>query len=323
MMVGVNVSSFRLKKKNSRKDVYIPFYSNFSNYRDDCKYSCEDVIGVIEEFYKSKITPEQMEYHKKYFGVKNGSFKIEEKNDRVYVFFTVICGGYGLKSDITDIDTNKVLFEKKVNNADVKDFRVMFAFEKNQEGFVIDKGAILFQVIGLHGVKTLTTAAFKDFLSKNFNITPFFYTLSTRQAFEKLVENGSFKKIHLIKNQVNPKFSSMFGINCGKEVRTVALTKIKEKQGFVDKLLQFATSDKEVYEIDDNQYDDISLTVDVAGRIKTTSIKELHSFYMVDELPNSVINKEGEIIIPEMDNALIERANSYLDNIVEGSETDE
>lgn len=323
MMVGVNISSFRFKKKNSRKNVFIPFFSNFSGYKEDCKYLCDNVISVIKEFYNSKLKPEQIEYHKKYFGVKNDSFNVEERDNRIYVSFTVICGGYGIKADITDINTDKILFNKKANNADVKDFRIMFAFEKNQEGFIITKGVVLFQVIGQYGVKSLTTSRFKEFLSKEFNVTPFFYTLSTRQVFEKLVEKGNFKKINLIKNHVSPKFSNMLGINCGKEVRTVALTGIKEGKGFVDKLFGFATSGKEVYEIDDDEYNDISLTVDVGGRTKTTSIKKLNSFYIVDELPKTVMNADGEIIVSEMNNAMIERANNYLDNIVEGEEIDD
>ena len=182
----------------------------------------------------------------------------------------------------------------------------MFAFEKNTEGFEVKKGLVLFQVIGQYGVKTLTTQKFKEFLSSKFNVMPFFYTVSTREAFEKLIENGSFKKLHLIKNEVDPEFSNMLGINGGKEVKTIALAGIKEKKGFVDKILDLATSDKEVYEIDD-EYDDISLTIDMGGRTKTTSIRDIRSLYIVEKV----------------NAAMIEHANDYLDNIVEGDEIDE
>lgn len=319
MVVGVNVASFRFKKKNLKKEEFISFYSNFSKNKENCIYSCENVIQIIEEFYKSKILPEQLDYHKKYFGTKKGSFKIEEKNNRIYISFTVICGNYGIKSEITDIDTNEVLFKRKVNNADVKDFRIMFAFSKEQKGFIINKGIVLFEVIGQYGVKTLTTKKFREFLSNDFQIIPLFFTVSTREAFEKLIENGSFKKINLIKNEVAPEFSNILGINCGKEVRTVALTSIKEKKNFVDKLLTLATSNNEVYEIDD-KYDDISLTIDIGGRTKTTSIKDIDSLYIVEELPEDVLDIDGEIIIPNIDNAMIQYADDYLDNIVEGDE---
>ncbi len=322
MLVGVNISSFRFKRKNSKKEEFIPFYSSFSQYKEDCNYKCNSVIKVIEEFYKSKELPEQIDYHKKYFGTKKDSFIIEEDENRVYISFTIICGAYGIKSDITDINTNKILFERKINNADVKDFRVMFAFEKETEGFNIYKGVILFQVIGQYGIKTLTTNKFREFLSNEFNIIPSFYTISTREAFEKLVENGSFKKIHLIKNEVNPEFSNMLGINGGKEVKTIALAGIKEKKGFINKILDLATSKKEVYEIDD-EYDDISLTIDMGGRTKTTSIKDIRSLYIVEQLPDDVMNTDGEIIISRINRLMIEHANDYLDSIVEGDEIDE
>lgn len=151
---------------------------------------------------------------------------------------------------------------------------------------------------------------------------PFFYTVSTREAFEKLIENGSFKKLHLIKNEVDPEFSNMLGINGGKEVKTIALAGIKEKKGFVDKILDLATSDKEVYEIDD-EYDDISLTIDMGGRTKTTSIRDIRSLYIVEQLPEDVMDVDGEIIVEKVNAAMIEHANDYLDNIVEGDEIDE
>lgn len=319
MVVGVNISSFRLKKKYTKKEEFIPFYSDFSKNKDDCIYSCDNIIDVIEEFYKSKILPEQLDYHKKYFGAKKDSFKIIEKNDRIYVSFTVICGAYGIKSEITDIDTNEILFKRKTNNADVKDFRIMFAFARNQDTFEVNKGVILFEVIGQYGVKTLITNKLREFLSNNFHVIPFFYTVSTREAFEKLVEKGSFKKINLIKNEVSPNFSNMLGINCGKEVRTVAVASIREKKNFVDKLLNFATSDKEVYEIDD-EYDDISITIDMGGRTKTTSIKNFSSLYIVEELPKDVLDIDGEMIVQKIDDAMMQYANDYLDNIVEGDE---
>lgn len=322
MVVGVNISSFRFKRKNTKKDEFLSFYSNFSQYKEECSYSCDNVISVIEEFYKSKILPEQIDYHKKYFGTKNDSFTIEESNNRIYISFTIICGAYGIKSDITDIDTNEILFERKPNNADVKDFRVMFAFEKNTEGFEVKKGVVLFQVIRQYGVKTLTTQKFKEFLSSKFNVMPFFYTVATREAFEKLIENGSFKKLHLIKNEVDPEFSNMLGINGGKEVKTIALAGIKEKKGFVDKILDLATSDKMVYEIDD-EYDDISLTIDMGGRTKTTSIRDIRSLCIVEQLPEDVMDVDGEIIVEKVNAAMIEHANDYLDNIVEGDEIDE
>lgn len=322
MVVGVNVSSFRFKKKHAKNDEFLPFYSSFSQYKENCVFNCENVIETIKAFYDSKILPEQIDYSKKYFGTKKDSLIIEEIDGRKYISFTILCGAYGINSEITDIDTNEVLFKRKINNADVKDFRVMFAFENDEEGIKIYKGVVLFEVIGQYGIKTITTDKIREFLSNNFNVMPFFYTISTREAFEKLISNGSFKKINLIKNSVNPEFSSMLGINCGKEVKTVAVSGISEKNHFIDKLLNFATSDQEVYEIDDT-YDDISLTVDIDGRTKTTSIRDIRSLYIVEKLPEDVLDIDGELNVIKINEAMKNYANDYLNNIVEGDEISE
>lgn len=319
MVIGVNISSFKMKKKNTKKGEYIPFYINFSQYKEECKYQCKDIIQVLEEFYNFMITPSKNDHYQKYFGTKKDSFKIEEKNNRVYVSFTVLCGAYGINSNITNIDTNKILYNRKLNNADVKDFRVMFAFAKKQEGFEIKKGVVLFQTIGQYGIKTITNSKFTQFLSNELNVIPYFYSVSTREVLEKLVKYGKFKKINLIKNEVSPEFSNIFGVNCGKEVRTVALTSIREKKNFIDKLMDLATSGKEVYEIDDS-YNDIKLTVNINGRTKTTSIKDINSLYIVEELPNDVLDIDGKIIISKINNAMMKYADDYLNDIVEGDE---
>ena len=44
MVVGVNISSFRFKRKNTKKDEFLSFYSNFSQYKEECSYSCDNVI---------------------------------------------------------------------------------------------------------------------------------------------------------------------------------------------------------------------------------------------------------------------------------------
>jgi len=319
MTVGVNVSSFRLKEKNSRKDEYISFFTNLSQYKETCIYLCDNIIALLETFYKLRLKSEQLVNYKKYFRTEEDSFIAEEKNNRIYVSFTILCGAYGIHSNITNIDNDKVEFNRKANNADVKEFRVMFAFSKDQRGFEIKKGVVLFEVIGQYGIKTLTTSIFKEFLSTQFNLMPFFYTVCNREAFERLVENGNFKKINLIKNEVSPEFSNMMGINCGKETKSIALTTIREKRNFIDKLLNLATSSEEVYELDD-EYDDISLTIEMGGRTKTTNIRDIRSLYIVESLPEDVLDIDGALNVSNMNKAMMEYADDYLNNMIEGDE---
>lgn len=317
-MIGVNVSSFSFKYRNKKKD-YIPFDSNFSCLKKDCPFSCNNVLELIREFYNARLSPEKIDYYQKYFATKENSFKIEENDNRIFIFFDVLYGAYGINSDITNVDTNEVEFNRKLNNADVKNFRVMFAFSKRKPGYDIVKGVVLFQVTGHYGVKTMVYSKFKDFLSKNFNVTPIFYTISSREAIKNLIKKCNFKKVTLIKNEPQPEFASIWGINCGKETRTYLLRNIKEKQKFGDVLINLLTSDKQVCEIIDG-YDDISFTVDNNGRSKTIRVDNLDNISLVENLPEEVLDVDGKIITSKIDNYMMNIANDYLKDMVEGVE---
>lgn len=322
MELGVYVATIRLRKKNSKKINNIPLNSDLSEYMDDCKYTGYNFEKAINEFYNSKISQERVEDLQKYFGVKKDSYIKSEDNDRVYIAFTISCGAYGIKSDVINTETGKKEFDKEINHADVKNFRVMISFKKNKPGYNVTKGIILFQTLGQFGIKMITISKLKEFFSKNFNITPIIYSASTKDTLSKIIENGGLKSINLIKNKANPDFSNMYGINCGKEKRTILLSEVREKDGLINKLMDMSTSKDEVYEFD-GECNEISLTVSFANRQRTVNIKDLNSFSIIEKLSNDVINKSGEIIVKKIDEEMMRYSNDYLDNIVDGEVSDD
>lgn len=322
MEIGVSIATIRLNKKNSKKDKSITFYSDLSEYIENCKYYDCNFEHAIEEFCKSKIHNERVEELQKYFGVKKDSYKKVESDEKKYISFTVTCGSYGLKSNITNTDTGNIDFEREINHADVKEFRVMIAYKKNRPGYSVKKGVILFQTLGQYGIKMITIKKIKDFFSNNFNVTTEFYNAATREAFERIIENGGLKSINLIKNKANPNFSNLYGINCGKETRTILFSGVKEKQSFISKIMDMATSKDEVYEFD-GEYNDISLTINVGKRQKTVKIRNLNSFYIVEELPKGVMDESGLIIIEKIDKEMISYSNDYLNTLIDGDEVND
>lgn len=43
MVVVLTYQVLGLKKKNAQKEEFIPFYSNFSNNKKECIYSCKNI----------------------------------------------------------------------------------------------------------------------------------------------------------------------------------------------------------------------------------------------------------------------------------------
>lgn len=324
MTIGVNITTFTLRKKYSRKkDEYIPFYSDFSQYKEDCIHHNVTMIDVIKLFHNSISQNERIDNQSKLFGANPNSYIIKEKNGKIYISFTVNCGAYGIKSELTNINNNEKVFDRKIEHADVKEFRVMFVFNKNQEGTIITKGMMLLEVIGPYGIKSIIMHKIMSFFSNIFNITASFNTATNRETLESLCNNGNIKELQLIKNEPSAKYSNMFGINDGKEVKKIIVSQVNQKKTMVDRLVEIgeklSTGDNAIYEIEDEIYNDVSIKVKVADRVKTVSLRDINNIYIVESLPDNVVDEEGKLNVNNMDIALANRANEYLKNLVEGS----
>ena len=79
-------------------------------------------------------------------------------------------------------------------------------------------------------------------------------------------------------------------------------------------------SDEDIEDDYDDEYDDISITIDMGGRSKTTSIKNFNSLYIVEKLPEEVLDIDGEMNVPKINYAMAQYADDYLNNMVEGDE---
>lgn len=324
MNIGVNISSFQFRVKNKKKDPIVPFFSDFSEYNKNRfigKNNVIDVIDAIEQFYNENQSPKLVNRYKKYFFTQKNSYSSKDDDNIITIAFTICCGDYGIKSDIISVDTQQIVYNKMMNNADVKDFRIMFVFHKNSnvkhDDKQVYKGIVLMEVIGKYGIKTITYSIFREFFSNCFNIIPTFNSLASEEELRQLIKNGAFKQVHLIKNKTNSPFSSMFDVNGGREETTINLIKFKNTDKFVNKILSLISQEQTVYEIGD-KYDDISFTIKANGKIKKISVRNIENLYLVEDLPDDVLEKDGTLIPKKMDFAMLQRALPYLNNLVDG-----
>lgn len=322
MNAGVNINSFQFKVKNSRKDTTVPFFSDFSENNKNCLLGKNNVIEAIKKFYTENQSPKLINRYKKYFFTKKDSYKLTDDGNIITIAFTICCGDYGIKSDIISVDTQEIVYNKSINNADVKDFRIMFVFHKNKNIIHDDKqvykGIVLMEVIGKYGIKTITYSIFREFFSHYFHVIPIFNSMASKDELEQLIKNGAFKQVHLIKNKTNSAFSSMFDVNGGREETTINLIKFKNTETFVDKILSLISQEQELYEIGNTYYNDLSFTVKTNGRTKKISVRNIEDLYLVEDLPDDVLERDGTLVPEKMDFAMLQRANSYLSNLVDG-----
>lgn len=313
---GMMIGSFFLKKSFSRGNEKIYNLNQKYEYikEDDIVVSFTDVFEIIKLFCEENYLNSNDEKKMKTFSVKKDSVK--EYNGDTYraLSFTVISGGYGLESDLTDSNTNKILFHRHAHIADNKKFNLLFFIPKDIEDTYVSKGIVIFQTIGTYGIKMHTIKKMKAFFI-NIGLTLETRSISVRTLIEKLIEQGNLYKITLIKNRISPNSADNMFINIG-----------REEQSFIKPVLQSTwlqqllflfdgMSEDGIYEIDGDEFDDIKVQFKLGEHTRTVGLKNIDKFSIVEDFPETIY-KNGRYDEQKLINYMIETANSYKEKMI-------
>ena len=311
---GLMICSFYIKDKFSRKEDLKLLNKTISTSSEDYN----NVFEIIKEFcvrFKDYYDDDQK---MKMFSIDQSSISTIDENTYSYITFEINSGAYGIESRITNRKTREVKYKRETDDADIKKFHCVVFVPKDNEEIQVNKGIILFQTLGAFGVKSLTTQYIKSFLSE-LDLSFFTRSVSTRLFLEKLINDNKLQKITLIKNSINSDSTDNIITSTGREETIYYKPRIKES--WVSKLLDFADGKRDqsdVFEINDNTYENIKLTFSVNDdntRIKTVGLLELDNFSMVEEIPKSVFNN-GKYKKETLIKYMIEKAEEYSEKIV-------
>ncbi|WP_347987273.1 hypothetical protein [Methylomonas sp. AM2-LC] len=148
-----------------------------------------DVYNLLKSYIDSHINFKIVEEHKQVFRFNSVVFN----SDKRIIYGWLQVGMYGIKTDIINIDTGEVDFEKAVNNAEVINHFVYFYLPKN-----LNKGIALLHAHGLHGVKTLFFELFSKYFNQVTKLNLQMNPLSYEKAVNKWMD-GNIVEIRLNK----------------------------------------------------------------------------------------------------------------------------
>lgn len=282
---GLLICSFYLKNKFSREEEELIEL----NQGHDCEgQRYKDFIDMFSGFaseYKELTDDEKL---MKMLSVDEKSLSYEER-DEYYIEHGIIhSGSYGTASDITDKDTKEVRYRRRVEDADIKPFSFMIYVPKDSGQQKVVKGLLLFEMIGSFGVKTITVKHMKKYFSEKCGVTLETRSISVRAFLEKLLNNDHLNRVTLIRNAVSKDASDNMFANTGREEKTYIKPTLQEK--WIQKLLRYVEgkSDEDIFEINDELYDDIKLNFSHAGRNKTVRLNDIDHFSLIEDVPDSV-----------------------------------
>ncbi|MCR5196510.1 MAG: hypothetical protein K6D38_09330 [Pseudobutyrivibrio sp.] len=279
---GLLLCSFQARKKYSGDDSYIglnmPYEFN-NNYYNNFEEMLLAFIRECEDFHDN-------ENLMKMFAISKGSVQITDRGNYRIISCIVLSGAYGIKSEMTNKDTKEVVYERKPEDADIKQFQLLIYIPKDAGCNEVVKGIFAFETIGNYGVKTITMENMKKYFSECLGLIVQTRSISVQIFIEKLLREERMSRITLIRNVISPDPSDSILIAAGREEKTYIKPRIKDE--FIKKVIGYiggSISDKQVLEIDDEEYGDIKFTFNHSGRIKTVSLRAIDKFSLIEDLP--------------------------------------
>ena len=203
--LSLRAYSFSFKKwKGKNPEQTLPLNAKviFNRLQDgeERTYEYTSAFDLIVDFIGANTDVDDKEVRQQLFNCSFDSTNQGETDTYRYLIFTVYAGYYGYASKLVNRKTKSTVHKKSRDEADVKPFYVVVVIPKDTEISKAQRGLILFQEIGIYGVKTVTTKAMQEFFSKKLGLTFRTQNLAPDFYLKKLFESGMIQKIKLARN---------------------------------------------------------------------------------------------------------------------------
>lgn len=287
--LSITACSFHTRKKNKKGIEGICSLNNPKIYKDRKKKQQKEFKNFMEvfiDFWESHNKYSNYLEEQKLFSFDENVKIIGEEPKYSYFMGKINSGAYGIESEITDIETNEVVYKKKEKDADIKQFYFFIAIPKKNDKYEVEKGIIIFQNIGGFGIKTITMNYLKGYLNEYFDTSIYSGNICPEIFVERLLENR-INKLTVIKNNVSKDTSDNIGIGYGKQ--EVSYSQLIIKDSMKEKLIKFAKSNNRVFEIEDSKYDQVKVNVeDASGRVRTINLNNINKLSVIESIPKEI-----------------------------------
>lgn len=288
--LSITACSFHTRKKNKKGIEGICSLNKPKLYKDKEKKEEKEFPNFMEVFMdfwgRHGEYNNYIEEQKLFSFDKSVKIAGEEAN---YMYFMgkINSGAYGIESEITDIETNEVVYKKKDKDADIKPFYFFLAIPKKNDKYEVEKGIIIFQNIGVYGIKTITMNYLKEYLAEYFNISIYSGNICPEVFVERLLKDSKINKLTVVKNNISNDTSDNIGIGYGKQ--EVSYSKLIMKDSMKEKLINFIKSQNRIFELEDSKYDQVKVNVeDAAGRVRTINLNNINNLSIIESLPKEI-----------------------------------
>lgn len=318
--LSLTACSFHLKKTNSKGyakvfNLNTPFDLQLEDYG---KNHYEDSSELFISFFENHKTLIKDDSKQQSFRCEYDKKNYRETDMFRMYYIKIYSGIYGSSSDIIDGNTEKIKYKKKSSDIDTRAFYLMIIFPKDNEKVTVQKGMFIFQNVGQFGVKTITTTLMQKFFSNKFGITLKCNTIAPDLFVKKVIRKDNIKKLLMIKNIKSRDLADNIDIGYGSEIREISNLCFNEKtwSKIMDKIRYVAGGKYNLFEFEQQNYDNLKVIVEIGGRPRTINLHNLENLSIIEGIPDNIKMADGHPNLPMLIDHFQKVATEYLKEMV-------
>ena len=302
--ITISIYSFSLRDKRTQEVLNLNNQGIFNNL-------LAQFCNRFEDEYNNNETLEKV-------------FKIEEYRDtncdtfntRI---FKIKSGKYGISSEIVDTDTGEVAYVRDESEADVMPFYFSMAVPTNDS----DTGLIIFENVGIYGIKSIFKDSFKEICFDN----EYSFTIRNvlpAEYIERFLDRGILKRIRFIRNNIPLNTAERIGLNLGVNINNRPYEEyiIHRPGNFINnasrQIRQFMNRQiaiNDIIHLENFEYNNIKLDFSLGGRSKTLNLSNIENVVVTEDITNDLVLEGGHPTMESIENILIDNSRLYLDSM--------
>lgn len=318
--LSLTACSFHFRRTNSKGNTKIFNLNDKVTILDkeENEITFSDLSELFVLFFEKYRTLIKDDEKQQSFRCEYGYEEKIETDDFKMFYVKIFSGIYGSASDIIDGKTEKIKYQKKSSDIDMRPFYLMIVFPKDNKNVVVQKGVFIFQNVGQFGVKTITTKLMQKFFSSEFNITLKCNTLAPQLFVRKVIRQENIKKFVMIKNIKSNDISDNIGIGYGSEVREIGNLNFSESvwNKMLEKVRFVAGGKYNLFEFENKQYDNLKVVVDIGGRTRKINLHNLENLSIIEGIPDEIRMEDGHPNLPLLIEYFKKVVTEYLHEMV-------
>lgn len=311
--------SFHFRKAYSKKNDYIYGLNHPIKFQSNNKeYQFENFIDIFKNFFKHFSTTLNDKTRQRTYSVEFNDNLAGETDEFRYICAKICSGIYGSSTQIVDVDTEEITYEKSASESEVRPFYMFIVFPKDNEKVKVEKGMIFYQNIGQFGIKTVTTGYMIDFFSSNYGITFKSNTIAPELFIKKIITRDNIKKIQMIRNEKSSDTADLIFQGYGKETRVLSNLRFTQSlwEAFLNKMVYCSKSRFNLFEFEGQDYDNLKVVIKIGENNRTINLHNLDNLSIIENLPDEIKDIDGHPKIELLLAYFLNVTNEYLKEMV-------